>query len=248
MKIIASDYDGTLRRGNEIDMKDRAAIKKWREAGNLFGVVTGRGADFLLTASHDELEYDYLIVYNGAEIYNKDNKLLKRFLGITEELFEISSVIMHGEGGWADIIVTGTRFHFTYGDIPDNKNGDWYKAEKLKEIKEFLQIYSLFGDDRTAHMVADELNKRYGGSVSALVNGSWLNVAPPGVTKSTGISAYSEYMGVDRCDIYTIGDSYNDLDMIKNFNGYSVENGVNDVKYAAKGVVGGIWELVERFI
>ena len=34
MKIIASDYDGTLNHGG-IDDKKREAIKKWRDAGNV---------------------------------------------------------------------------------------------------------------------------------------------------------------------------------------------------------------------
>ena len=38
MKIIASDYDGTLNHGG-IDDKKRNAIKKWREMGNKFGIL-----------------------------------------------------------------------------------------------------------------------------------------------------------------------------------------------------------------
>jgi len=41
MKIIASDYDGTLNEGG-MDEEKRLAIRKWQEAGNLFGIVSGR--------------------------------------------------------------------------------------------------------------------------------------------------------------------------------------------------------------
>ena len=47
MKIIASDYDGTLNHGG-IDDKKRNAIKEWRKAGNLFGIVSGRGPSNLI--------------------------------------------------------------------------------------------------------------------------------------------------------------------------------------------------------
>ena len=46
MKLIGSDYDGTLNHGG-IDEAKLSAIRRWREAGNLFGVVSGRGPEFL---------------------------------------------------------------------------------------------------------------------------------------------------------------------------------------------------------
>ena len=48
MKIIASDYDGTLNRGGISD-DVRKAIDMWRERGNIFGIVTGRGIGNILS-------------------------------------------------------------------------------------------------------------------------------------------------------------------------------------------------------
>ena len=45
MKIICSDYDGTLNHGGITDEK-LSAIRKWQENGKLFAVVSGRQADF----------------------------------------------------------------------------------------------------------------------------------------------------------------------------------------------------------
>ena len=44
MKIIGSDYDGTLNH-NGIDDKKRQVIEKWRAAGNVFAIVSGRGVE-----------------------------------------------------------------------------------------------------------------------------------------------------------------------------------------------------------
>ena len=46
MKLIGSDYDGTLNHGG-IDQEKLDAIRRWRKAGHIFGVVSGRGPDFL---------------------------------------------------------------------------------------------------------------------------------------------------------------------------------------------------------
>ena len=46
MKLIATDYDGTLNY-NGVGTETIEAIRKWRQAGNAFGVVSGRGPDFI---------------------------------------------------------------------------------------------------------------------------------------------------------------------------------------------------------
>lgn len=42
MKILASDYDGTLRTEELVDINDVHAIHEFRAAGNMFGLVTDR--------------------------------------------------------------------------------------------------------------------------------------------------------------------------------------------------------------
>ena len=46
MKILGSDFDGTLNYGG-IDEAKCEAIGAWRRAGNLFGPVSGCGPGFL---------------------------------------------------------------------------------------------------------------------------------------------------------------------------------------------------------
>ena len=47
MKILASDYDGTLRTEELVAEKDIEAIARFSKAGNLFGIVTGRSMESL---------------------------------------------------------------------------------------------------------------------------------------------------------------------------------------------------------
>ena len=76
MKIIATDYDGTLNHNGITDEK-RKAISKWRKSGNLFGAVSGRGIKSLLEVIQDKIfEYDFLIANNGAIIFDKDLNVL----------------------------------------------------------------------------------------------------------------------------------------------------------------------------
>ena len=42
MKLLATDYDGTLKYQDHVTKEDRDAIIRWKEAGNLFVIDTGR--------------------------------------------------------------------------------------------------------------------------------------------------------------------------------------------------------------
>ena len=46
----------------------------------------------------------------------------------------------------------------------------------------------------------------------------------------------------------TIGDNYNDIDMVTAFSGYAVESGVPELKSAAHGVVKSVAEMIDRLL
>ena len=67
MRLLACDFDGTVFCKHSISERDLLAIARWRAEGNLFGIVTGRGAGTLLAdLSRFPLEYDFLLCNNGA--------------------------------------------------------------------------------------------------------------------------------------------------------------------------------------
>jgi hypothetical protein len=246
-KIIASDYDCTLKHGDEISRRDKDAIKAWRGAGNLFGIATGRSRDFLETIAEDGVETDFLIVYNGAEVYGPGGELIKRFTGKTDKLYDMASLVLRGGSEWAEVVASSKNYFVTYNDKPAARD-NWAKTEILKSIDEFVQIYALYGSEEESLETARLLAENFGGCVSPMVNGCWLNAAPVGITKSSGIWEYAGLRAVDKEHIFTIGDTYNDLDMIRTFNGFCVENGAADVKKAARAVCAGVWELIENFM
>ena len=78
MKVAASDYDGTLLRGGKIDEETLQAVKKWRAAGNKFGVISGRDYGMLVPQLFAfGLEFDYTVCNNGGII--RDAKETVRF-------------------------------------------------------------------------------------------------------------------------------------------------------------------------
>src|SRR5574344_1098044 len=77
MKVAASDYDGTLFRQNNISEEDIIGIHKWREAGHLFGVVTGRDYGMLAPQlRYYGIKFDYAVCNNGGIICRQDGGVL----------------------------------------------------------------------------------------------------------------------------------------------------------------------------
>lgn len=71
--LFLSDVDGTLLIDGRVRPADAAAIRRWKEAGNAFGLVTGRGEAFCreLCASMG-VEPDVLVTDNGAAVFVKE--------------------------------------------------------------------------------------------------------------------------------------------------------------------------------
>lgn len=93
-KLMAVDYDGTFFRDNIEEVKKNVeAVKRWKEAGNIFAFATGRDV-VNIGFEYDRfgVEYDYLVGVNGAFVCDsKENVLLKMTIDnkIAREIIDI---------------------------------------------------------------------------------------------------------------------------------------------------------------
>jgi len=81
--ILASDFDGTMCQrytedGYPATAEVLAAIRLFRQAGGLFGVVTGRDWrwSWYELDKNGKLEFDFIIALNGAQIFDRAGNLL----------------------------------------------------------------------------------------------------------------------------------------------------------------------------
>ena len=74
IKLVTIDLDGTLFDKNKnISLKNKEAIKKARQKGCKIVIATGRpiaGVKPVLEQLEMNTKDDYVIVYNGAKVYN----------------------------------------------------------------------------------------------------------------------------------------------------------------------------------
>ena len=243
MKIIASDYDGTLNEGG-VGEEKRIAIRKWQEAGNLFGIVSGRGIGNIVgLAEEDGIECDFLLGDNGASVAKGNGEVLHETTcdgaiarEIIEHFYSIGCT-------WSWVRPYPECIVLPEGEAKH----PWEKSlSTMPIIERFTQISASLGDDDRAKAAADELTLRYGDKLNILQNGCCIDIVPLGVNKAVGIYKLLEIVGAKYEDVITVGDNYNDADMIREFNSYAMDNAVPLIKELAGRTTPSITELIYR--
>ena len=236
MKIIATDFDGTLSYNGKISDEDKEAIKRFRKAGNKFGIVTGRDVDLAQWIKPENgLEYDYLICCTGGVIKNGEGEIIYCKKGeIGPFIYEVIEKAKElGAYGFAIGDVLLKCIIDIKGKIP----------MQLDALREFTHANTGFIRDKDATAFAEYINKNYGDKISAHQNGTAVDMPPAYTSKVTGIYQYASMF--DSPEIYAVGDNINDISMIEEFEGFAVENARDEVKAKAKHQCKRIADMIE---
>ena len=246
MKIIATDYDGTLNH-NGFDESKLNAISQWRKKGNLFGIVSGRGvASIKDILSDKEFEYDYVIANNGAVICDADFNILVSHLCDGS----ICKDFINDLFGWgcSFVNVDSSVFFSVHKSAEDCEDEDEFTLHNMPEVSSFNQLSVALKDFTEAEAVVKKINSKYGNAFNPLQNGNCIDIVSIGVDKATGIYEYLKLVNGKYGDVITVGDNVNDEAMIKEFRSYAMESGYDYIKSIADYVTSGITELIEREI
>lgn len=245
MKIIASDYDGTLNHGGIDDVK-RDAIKRWRKAGNLFGIVSGRGVwDLIEIPERNNFEYDFLIASNGAVILGADGKPACESRCGGELANELLDYLFSIGCTWASI---HTEFKCII-DLDENERlEDEFSLETLPEIPYFNQISTILPDEKNAEKITAMVREKFDGVLNPLQNGRCVDIVSSEINKAAGLYNFLEIIGAKYEDLITVGDNINDTHMIAEFRSYAMQNAVQSIKDLADEEIKGITELIEKEI
>ncbi len=243
--ILATDYDGTLRRGKTITEEDRAAIVRFRRAGNLFGVVTGR--DFPMAfeplTGEDGVPFDFIIAMNGALAVDSDGEVLFQRTADGEVLPDLIQTVAEVGGIHLGCVIGKTRREFR-ADVPEGD--DFYAPlSEVKDIRRFTQGNTWLGSVEATARAVEVIRERHGSYINVFQNHICIDMPPIGVDKGTGIADLADRLGVPYGEIWTAGDNYNDIPMLSRFRGCAMANGVTEAKDAACGVYPDIASIVK---
>lgn len=225
MKLIASDFDGTIFIDGKIKIEDIKAIRDFQDKGNLFGLVTGRSYHSLLVLIEGKLAPDFVIANNGSHIFVKDGKKMTEILKYSLDQDKLRDVIDYYGRTYPIRIFT-------------DKDRAVDRLEDLREDEEVLSL-AIYSD----HMLENPFQEDFSFHKSIGV----IDVINSAVSKQTGIEFIKDFYGFDK-EIIAIGDDFNDISFLEQTRlsfslNYVKEKEVLD---AVNFKVEGIRELIEN--
>ncbi len=236
MIIIASDFDGTINHQGKISEEDKLAIKKFREAGNKFGIVTGRDFEQAIwIKAENGFDYDFVICCTGAVIRDSQGKILYVKKGKIDTFFEdlIEKAISFGAGSFMISDMLLRSYADTTKNIPNSYNS----------LNEFTHANTWFYKTEGAIKFAQYVTENYADKISAHRNGGSVDMPPRDTSKVSGIYQYAK--SFENPKIYTVGDNVNDIPMLREFESFAVENALDEVKSVAKHQCKRVADMIE---
>ncbi len=225
-KVLASDFDNTLYVNDEQIMHNNKRIKSFIENGNIFVIATGRSyIDISKMILKYNIPYNYLICNDGGTIFDSNGKLLYK------------------------------------KDIPINIAYDIMNYVKLNNLEELTYIdtgfdYTRVIDEEVNAIIIRDINRvnskkilqdietKYP-EIHGYISDNWINITEKTVTKSNGIKYLEQQLNLNHDEIYTIGDTINDIPMIKEYNGGCMINSTNDLKQCCTNYFNNVSEYID---
>lgn len=254
MKIAISDFDGTLCRiapgtnlGGRVPEENVVAIRRWREAGNKFGIASGRGLSFLVPEVEKYgIPVDFLICGNGSSVFDGERNRLHRTVIPTEVL---EAFARHPLSTPEDrpFLVFGERQLYSvrpYPHIPVEV-APLISIEEAVKREDVVQLGLMFPTPEETRQASDEMERDFpmlGGNPNRV----YLDINMNQVNKRYGVERLLEVMGWEGNEVFVIGDDRNDLPMIHHFHGFTVNTAQSFVKEAATRIYDSVGNMLNE--
>lgn len=213
-KVLVVDYDRTLFINNSDMLNNINSINKFRENGNIFIIATGRTYNSLKKEIDKyNIEYDYLILNHGSLVIKKDKSTLFHYKIDKNILFDITNYLSKYKP-------KSVMYSYYTEDTNDINNPDISKITIgfQKDIETFKKIMM-------------DIVKKYNNKLNIYFTQNYeIEIISKETNKSRAIDLLMKKANFKKENIYTIGDSYTDIDMINDYNGSCMEKSINILK------------------
>lgn len=230
-KMLVSDYDQTFYLNDEDIEKNKIAINEFRKRGNIFIIATGRSYfDFHNKRDLYKFDFDYVIINHGATILDKNDNILANF-PIKDEIIPKIKNDLKLEKSIKGFCCSKleSRVDFNHKDLTKINVGYNSKDEAISINRNINNKYSQFIN---SYQIAE----------------TSLEIISNETNKSKAIDLLLNRLNIKRQNVYTIGDGYSDIEMVKNFNGYAMKESVDELKKVAKKEYSSVSELINEII
>lgn len=253
MKLLASDFDGTLCHNGSIAAETKKAIKNWQEQGNLIGIVTGRDYRLLQASIKQEsLFFDFYICSTGSAIYDKSGSLLSKRSLSSQAMFSLKK----NSALKAGLYWMGSCDNQTYF-CGDNQTYSFLKnlfplipleEEPFFSLSSLNQMSTRFQTSEDAKKCALTINQELSQFASAYQNIDCVDIVPAKCSKATGVHDFLSALSIKPEKVLVIGDSFNDLPMIEQFHGFTVSTAEEAIQKRAAAVYDSVGALLRDFL
>ncbi|GAB3791520.1 HAD family hydrolase [Nocardioides ungokensis] len=256
-RLVALDIDGTLLKWiegagtthEEIAPAVHEAVQRAVDAGAHIVLASGRsphgmiGIADLLDLHDGERERLWVVASNGAVVFRYPPLDV-----VHEETFDaapaVTAVLEHHPNALVAVEERGVGYrvnrHFPDGEL----SGEMTIAEVADIVAGPVSRVIIRDPDATADdFVA--LAEKLGLHGTNYVVGwtAWLDLAPVGVSKASGLQRVAEELGVGPEDVLAIGDGRNDIEMLQwAHRGVAMGQAVEEVRTAAHAVTGSVYD------
>jgi HAD superfamily hydrolase (TIGR01484 family) len=111
ISVIATDFDGTISQGDQLAPEAGRALRRWREAGRIAVLVSGRSFEFLRHLQEREQMFDLIVAENGAILYNPHSDEMRLPFGeVPDEL--VDTLVQLEIPLWRGIAIAGTTLSY----------------------------------------------------------------------------------------------------------------------------------------
>lgn len=231
-KMLVSDYDGTFYTDEDNVKLNVEEVEKFRRLNNLFVIATGRSYyDFGKKKKKYDIKYDYLVINHGATILNKEEETISNY--VIDENVKLDLV--------KELDLQDQETMFACSGLESRV------SIKNKNITKINKKYKTLEE---ARKINEYINKKYKDKVESylLPTSNAVEVISAKTNKAKAVQELSNLENIKKDNVYTIGDSYNDVEMIEKFNGYSIENAKEEVKKVSKGECSSVSKLIKKLI
>ena len=220
--LVALDIDGTLltHRG-EIQQGVKDAVTRVKNAGHEVMLATGRAmAETIEVMEALDLYPEYLVCSNGAVVWKRDPL---SSIGYSQDFVRTFDP--------ASALTTIAPFLPDGRYAIENADGDFYYTEPFPGMTSLNESHQVPFDEllhiqATRVVVISQTQNRddflkavesmgLNRVTYAIGLTAWLDIAPEGINKATGLERVREALDIPRTNLFAIGDGLNDVDMLR---------------------------------
>lgn len=224
MKILVSDIDCTMNRNENVNLFN--SINNFVSKGNIFIIATDKAINYVADVlSLSDINVEYYMCNDGAVIFDRYFNILYR-KDLKETVVRPIVHILQDDDNILETFIDTS--HGFVKEYRGTANG----------------IVSRPLDKIQAEITLNNICMRYP-EVNGYVNDNWLNIYDKTVNKYNSLKYLINNYRLNDYEIYSLCSSIGDLELIKNTNGYVLENGCEDLKTYSKGEFKNLKDFVD---